>query len=867
MKKKKDISDNIKPKENENIMDFSEIEKLSIDKRKSGWELKKEEEEKKSRNLSMILKNNRDAFIMIVAMLLTIILALLSISSGVNNAFQNEQQIPWKDTDNDGLADIKENLYSTNITQWSTSNSGIPDGWLVHYGINPLERNVGLKDPDRDGLTNFQEFSYGISSNWTIADGVYWNGTNPSKADTDGDNLPDGWEVKYGMDPTSADDLDADNDHDGIKNKDEYNYSKPEGWNEKVNGVWEGGLNPNSPDSDGDGLLDGYNISVNTDDPVLVKLYDYFENYSIVKIQTGPHTYTFLGEMGLLTDPKNPDTDYDGGGTKTGIPDGWEIEYGLNPRKPADAFDDPDGDALRNLDEYNAGTNPFNNDTDNDGMFDGWEVEFGLNPMNASDAKGDLDGDGLTNMEEFKQQNGKYKKSTNPLNPDTDNDGLTDYEEVTGHATRSDVHFNLTFREKTTEYGNDDTVNFTFYPTNPTEADTDDDGLSDYKEAIFLTTTYISRDFDTNATLKDSDGDGLWDAQEINIYGTYPANRDSDDDGLWDGIWTGNSKLPDGSRVPGEMTAETDPINPDTDDDQLDDGAEVIKTFTNPHNPDTDGDGLFDGWEYLYSDLDDDGLPANWEVKYGLDPFNSDDAYDKVGLTNMTYIQFYIYGLDPSDPSLRTNTSLLNSSGYLIGKEWMGIVDPYGDPPNGTYGNPNIVYGGDAIVMMRHKLNANNSMDPRGRYDADLDADGDGLTNIEEQKMGTDPLNPDSDNDGLPDGWEAEYKLDPLEPSDANKINSYKEVNWMDFLNMNKTTKEEQYSNDTANGDGKQQKQELLTYLEEYRYGTSPVSDDTDKDGILDIYEIFYGDTDGDGYPNKWEEFFGYDPWDKSSHP
>jgi hypothetical protein len=53
------------------------------------------------------------------------------------------------------------------------------------------------------------------------------------------------------------------------------------------------------------------------------------------------------------TDPNNHDTDGDG------MWDGWEVHNGLNPLVD-DASDDPDGDALTNLQEYNGGTNSTN---------------------------------------------------------------------------------------------------------------------------------------------------------------------------------------------------------------------------------------------------------------------------------------------------------------------------------------------------------------------------------------------------------------------------------------------------------------------------------------------------------------------------
>jgi hypothetical protein len=65
---------------------------------------------------------------------------------------------------------------------------------------------------------------------------------------------------------------------------------------------------------------------------------------------------------------------------------------------------DTDGDGLRNVDEANThGTDPNNSDTDNDGMPDGWEVQYGLNPLSSADASTDLDGDGVANLAEYLQ--------------------------------------------------------------------------------------------------------------------------------------------------------------------------------------------------------------------------------------------------------------------------------------------------------------------------------------------------------------------------------------------------------------------------------------------------------------------------------
>ena len=102
------------------------------------------------------------------------------------------------------------------------------------------------------------------------------------------------------------------------------------------------------------------------------------------------------------------------------LPDDWETQYFGN----LDQTDggDHDGDGLSNLDEFRAGTNPADADTDDDGMPDGSEIANGLDPL-TDDAALDPDGDGLTDLQE-------YQLGTDPHNADTDGDGLTDGAEV-----------------------------------------------------------------------------------------------------------------------------------------------------------------------------------------------------------------------------------------------------------------------------------------------------------------------------------------------------------------------------------------------------------------------------------------------------
>ena len=66
------------------------------------------------------------------------------------------------------------------------------------------------------------------------------------------------------------------------------------------------------------------------------------------------------------------------------MPNGWEKKNGLDPQKD-DSQEDPDGDLLVNIDEYDEGTDPQNADTDGDGVNDGQEVLDDTDPTDPED--------------------------------------------------------------------------------------------------------------------------------------------------------------------------------------------------------------------------------------------------------------------------------------------------------------------------------------------------------------------------------------------------------------------------------------------------------------------------------------------------
>lgn len=115
----------------------------------------------------------------------------------------------------------------------------------------------------------------------------------------------------------------------------------------------------------------------------------------------------------------------------------YRLKYTLENTYTAGATGDVDGDTLANAAEITAGTDPFNPDSDFDGMPDGWELLFGLMPLSAADAAMDSDspnGDTLTNLQE-------YRLGTDPTKKDTDGDGLNDNVEAASGA--NPVKFDL----------------------------------------------------------------------------------------------------------------------------------------------------------------------------------------------------------------------------------------------------------------------------------------------------------------------------------------------------------------------------------------------------------------------------------------
>ena len=745
------------------------------------------------------------------------------------------------DTDDDGLANFEEEAFGTNPTARDSDMDLIDD--IVEISNESIGLFTGMGENCNEALLDPEPRIgpfFGVERSWFMmdmdGDGLL-NG--PSDWDTDGDGMPDGFEYCYSIEelaPNAAQVLNPSNASDGY-------------------GDW---------DEDGMNNL---------------------EEYQVAQI---------FGE-GNFTSPWLKDTDQDD------MPDQWEAANGLHPRSAVNRNQDPDRDGW---------------DADNDGqvMFSALEnsavvhaidvvldeqveanetvararITLGGGNQQIVNLLAPVDGyvygihvavgdtvdsrlfswisiveaeEQFTNVMEYqandRDQDGVLDgRSTDPLNADTDGDGLIDGIEVMG------------WEILVVNRG----VQPTWVTSDPGLFDTDSDGLSDYAE--FST---VCNGGGSNASNPDTDSDGLTDLEEAGnnfmwdgeAYSTSPCMFDTDNDGLEDGEEV----------VAGEDNFLTHANNSDTDDDGLVDGQEVLfvpRPFQNPTNPllnDTDADGMLDGWEM--------------QVKSTEDNTNSHSLW----VATSTWLR------PGCDTSSQSNSCTMQPGGY----EWQNWLGGFALEPKFAVSEMNLT----GFLMPGNSLcdgcNGRWALDPSldSLKDDTFDIDNDTLANGLEgpDRWDTNPVDDDSDGDLLPDGWEVYYSqlafetglvdnstigaygargvMDPSMPdSDLDGIDDGFED--PDNDGLNKTGLIKRYCpgfNDTTNSecnidpttpDGQRFYDNLENYTnyEEMQNGTNPITNDTDGDDWNDGPEVYYQDHDDDGMATGWEFHFQFDPFD-----
>ncbi len=216
------------------------------------------------------------------------------------------------------------------------------------------------------------------------------------------------------------------------------------------------------------------------------------------------YTMTVTGPGGTAQDSvivgDLTDTDADG------IPDAWEMTYGLDPADPLDAALDADGDLLTNKTEYDQGKDPLSFDQEDitlTGPTSGTEVSGGsitVNPPTDSETTIPT-GNNLTltaNCRVVINPVFKVARGARFVISTRDCDRLPDEWELAKFGT--------------TDYSHDD--------------DPDNDGLTNYQEYLINSDPLVT-DWDT-------DNDGLNDAWELQYFGSLDqdGDMDSDNDGV-----------------------------------------------------------------------------------------------------------------------------------------------------------------------------------------------------------------------------------------------------------------------------------------------------------------------------------------------
>jgi len=330
--------------------------------------------------------------------------------------------LPW-DRDGDGLI---------NPLDGDDDNDNLP---TLFESTSDIDCLAGTAVPGGDGIPNFLDYD-------SDGDGLDDDDVEEGFSDGDGDGIQD-WQ------DCAVDGCDGDADVDGVENCSEEcpEITLPDG---SLSSVWC----RTDPDTDNDGVIDGVEYGVDFSDTVPANDLDEDGVPNFIDPDDDGDGYDTTFENGLVCAPGqelrhaayavkqgywifncfegnsevDPNNRYDLGGNDLDLfPNTNLVRYdGVYPvqidNDPDFYDDDDDGDGVPTVstaDEADSSsrTREGTNDIDNDGA-----VDY-LDPNDYDGPDADADGDGLTNEQEA-------QLGTDPTSTDSDNDGLSDIDEL-----------------------------------------------------------------------------------------------------------------------------------------------------------------------------------------------------------------------------------------------------------------------------------------------------------------------------------------------------------------------------------------------------------------------------------------------------
>ncbi len=482
-------------------------------------------------------------------------------------------------------------------------------------------------------------------------------------------------------------------------------------------------------------------------------------------------------------------------------------------------------------------------DHDSDGLSTAWELRHRLPASVAGTQLLDSDSDGLNNL-------GEFQRDTDPWNKDSDGDGLSDNVETkTGtYISATNTGSDPTYTDTDDDGLSDgDELNGNFLPSDPTKADSDNDGANDTTERLRRTDPLVSS-INTNGAGRLIAGPPRsfdWEIGNLQVVrnNEYPLR-------------TSNGSTGSDVRIIGSSIANlTKNANACFQMNIVQRAGKILYTFSSAANGafyTLNAANVRTAVSRTQL-----GTEPSMLASLGWSGAGTSDISDRFSVkmnvvenaaTGKWTLTFTIRNQDTNTViSTATIADLLADETILDGtavfandttNRVVGFSTINGNDDNQIYLSTtkitNLPQFADLLDTdgdgMRDSYEVTYSLNKNSAADAALDGDGDTLTNYQEYQFGTDPTKADTDGDGFRDAVERNANSDPNNAQSRPPFSGSQPAAGEDF-----------------NGDG-------IADAWQARYGAFGLAgnSDNDGDGITNAQEAIAGTDPKDALSRLW---------------